>query len=48
VAAALYPKLGCGYVQTERGEDARILAEWIAERDLGADLRQRRPLRSGA
>jgi hypothetical protein len=42
VAAALYPKLVCGYVQTELGEDARILAEWIAERDLGAYLRQRR------
>jgi hypothetical protein len=30
------------YVGTELGEDARILAEWIAERDLGAYRRQRR------
>jgi hypothetical protein len=38
----LYPKLVWSYVETELGEDARILAESIAERDLGAYLRQRR------
>jgi nucleotide-binding universal stress UspA family protein len=31
----LYPKVVCGYEETESGEDARVLAERIAERDGG-------------
>ena len=35
VDAPLYPKVVVGYVETERGEDARVLAERIVERDGG-------------
>src|SRR3954451_10578862 len=31
----LYPKVVAGYEDTERGEDARVLAERVAERDGG-------------
>jgi nucleotide-binding universal stress UspA family protein len=31
----IYPKVVVGYVETERGEDARVLAERIVERDGG-------------
>ena len=31
----LYPKVVAGYVDNERGEDARVLAERVAERDGG-------------
>ena len=34
-APPIYPKVVVGYVDTERGEDARVLAERIAERDGG-------------
>ena len=33
--APLYPQVIVGYVETERGEDARVLAERIVERDGG-------------
>jgi hypothetical protein len=35
VAQPLYPKVVCGYEETERGEDARVLAERVVERDGG-------------
>jgi nucleotide-binding universal stress UspA family protein len=35
VPAPLYPKVVCGYEETERGEDARVLAERVVERDGG-------------
>jgi nucleotide-binding universal stress UspA family protein len=35
VPEPLYPKVVCGYQETEPGEDARVLAERIAERDGG-------------
>jgi nucleotide-binding universal stress UspA family protein len=31
----LYPKVVCGYEETGLGEDARVLAERIVERDGG-------------
>ena len=31
----LYPKVVCGYQETEPGEDARVLAERVVERDGG-------------
>jgi nucleotide-binding universal stress UspA family protein len=34
-APPIYPKVVVGYVETERGEDARVLAEQIVERDGG-------------
>ena len=34
-APPLYPQVVVGYVENERGEDARLLAERIAERDGG-------------
>ena len=33
--APLYPQVVVGYVENERGEDARLLGERIAERDGG-------------
>jgi nucleotide-binding universal stress UspA family protein len=35
VAEPLYPKVVCGYEETEAGEDALVLAERVAERDGG-------------
>jgi nucleotide-binding universal stress UspA family protein len=37
-APPIYPKVVVGYLENERGEDARVLAERIAERD-GGDLK---------
>ena len=34
----LYPQVVVGYLENERGEDARVLAERIVERD-GGDLK---------
>jgi nucleotide-binding universal stress UspA family protein len=34
-AAPIYPKVVVGYLENERGEDARVLAELIVERDGG-------------
>jgi nucleotide-binding universal stress UspA family protein len=34
-APPIYPKVVVGYLENERGEDARVLAERIAERDGG-------------
>lgn len=34
-AAPIYPKVVVGYLENERGEDARVLAERIVERDGG-------------
>jgi nucleotide-binding universal stress UspA family protein len=34
-APPIYPQIVVGYVDTERGEDARVLAEQIVERDGG-------------
>jgi nucleotide-binding universal stress UspA family protein len=34
-AKPIYPRVVVGYVETERGEDARVLAERIVERDGG-------------
>jgi nucleotide-binding universal stress UspA family protein len=34
-ARPIYPQVVVGYVETERGEDARVLAERIVERDGG-------------
>jgi nucleotide-binding universal stress UspA family protein len=34
-ALPIYPKVVVGYVESERGEDARVLAERIVERDGG-------------
>jgi nucleotide-binding universal stress UspA family protein len=35
VPEPLYPKVVCGYEETEPGEDARVLAERVVERDGG-------------
>jgi nucleotide-binding universal stress UspA family protein len=37
-ACPIYPQVVVGYVETDRGEDARVLAERIVERD-GGELR---------
>lgn len=34
-AAPIYPKVVVGYLENERGEDARVLAELLVERDGG-------------